>query len=135
MAVMWNDWDNVAHGGFFQGYTPVVVVLVLLQAFGGLVVAVAVKYADNILKVFATSISIILSTLCSYFVLNDQASTGPFFYLGAPLVISATVIYGKFPPTSRRSGPVLPKTYTVQYRYIQSLSNVTATTSCSSSHY
>ena len=97
LAVIWNDYDSVTQGGFFQGYTPVVVVLVLLQAFGGLVVAVAVKYADNILKVFATSISIILSTVCSYWLLNDLGSTGPFFCLGAPLVILATVIYGKFP--------------------------------------
>ena len=97
LAVIWNDYDTVARGGFFQGYTPVAVVLVLLQAFGGLVVAVAVKYADNILKVFATSISIILSTVCSYWLLNDLGSTGPFFCLGAPLVILATVIYGKFP--------------------------------------
>ena len=50
LAVMWNDLDGVVSGGFFQGYTPVVVILVLIQAFGGLVVAVAVKYADNILK-------------------------------------------------------------------------------------
>ena len=41
------------------------------QAFGGLMVAVAVKYADNILKVFATSISIIVSSIFSYLVLDD----------------------------------------------------------------
>ena len=51
LAVILNDLDSVESGGFFQGYTSIVVVLVLLQAFGGLVVAIAVKYADNILKV------------------------------------------------------------------------------------
>lgn len=51
LAVILNDLDSVVSGGFFQGYTSIVVVLVLLQAFGGLVVAIAVKYADNILKV------------------------------------------------------------------------------------
>ena len=94
MAVMWKDSEAVWKGGFFQGYTTLVVILVLIQAFGGLMVAVAVKYADNILKVFATSISIILSTVCSYFLLNDL-STGPLFLTGATCVIFATILYGK----------------------------------------
>ena len=34
-------------------------------------VAVAVKYADNILKVFATSIAIIISSVFSYLFLHD----------------------------------------------------------------
>ena len=41
------------------------------QALGGLVIAAVIKYADNILKGFATSLSIILSTLISYFWLQD----------------------------------------------------------------
>merc|ERR1712168_469860 len=49
LAVIWNDTGAVLSGGFFQGYTTVVVIVVLIQAFGGLVVAIAVKYADNIL--------------------------------------------------------------------------------------
>ncbi|PWA17367.1 hypothetical protein CCH79_00011224, partial [Gambusia affinis] len=60
---------------------------------GGLVVAVVIKYADNILKGFATSVSIIVSTLISYFLLNDFNPTGVFF-LGATLVIAATFLYG-----------------------------------------
>lgn len=42
-----------------------------LQALGGLVVAMVIKYADNILKGFATSLSIIISALISYLVLDD----------------------------------------------------------------
>jgi hypothetical protein len=36
--------------GLVQGYTPLVLVVILLQAVGGLVVAATIKYADNILK-------------------------------------------------------------------------------------
>lgn len=71
-----------------------------LQALGGLVIAVVIKYADNILKGFATSLSIILSTLISYFLLEDFNPTSMFF-LGAMLVIAATFLYGyKGKPTS-----------------------------------
>ncbi|TTJ69854.1 UDP-N-acetylglucosamine transporter [Bagarius yarrelli] len=62
-------------------------------ALGGLVIAAVIKYADNILKGFATSLSIILSTLISYFWLQDFEPTSVFF-LGAVLVIVATFLYG-----------------------------------------
>ncbi|XP_030606858.1 solute carrier family 35 member A3b isoform X1 [Archocentrus centrarchus] len=68
------------------------ILLVCLQALGGLLVAVVIKYADNILKGFATSLSIMVSTLISYFLLKDFNPTGVFF-LGAVLVIAATFLY------------------------------------------
>ena len=46
-----------------------------LQAFGGLVVAAVVKYADNILKGFATSVSIVVSSLVSFYFLGDFEPT------------------------------------------------------------
>lgn len=42
-----------------------------MQALGGLVVAAVMKYADNILKGFATSVSIVISSVVSYFFLSD----------------------------------------------------------------
>ena len=47
-----------------------------IKALGGLVIAAVIKYADNILKGFATSLSIILSSVCSYFLLRDFAPSG-----------------------------------------------------------
>ena len=48
---------------------------VLLQAGGGLLVAMVVKYADNILKGFATSLSIIISCCASYFLFGFVVSS------------------------------------------------------------
>lgn len=86
------DGQRVRQSGMFQGYSTVTCTVVALQALGGLVVAVVIKYADNILKGFATSLSIIVSTLVSYFLLEDFNPTGVFF-LGAVLVIGATFLY------------------------------------------
>ncbi|KAJ8418992.1 hypothetical protein AAFF_G00004910 [Aldrovandia affinis] len=93
MGVFVYDGDRVRESGMFQGYNRLTWIVVSLQALGGLVVAVVIKYADNILKGFATSLSIILSTLISYFWLQDFEPTSVFF-LGAMLVIAATFLYG-----------------------------------------
>lgn len=64
--------NRLCVGPFRSGLCPSVpVCLLFLQALGGLVIAAVIKYADNILKGFATSLSIILSTLISYFWLQD----------------------------------------------------------------
>jgi len=92
-AVLFSDFKAIREHGFFQGYNSVIWIVVLLQAYGGLIVGLVVKYADNILKGFATSLSIILSSLCSYFLLSDfDPSTA--FLLGALTVIGATFLYG-----------------------------------------
>ncbi|XP_064797498.1 UDP-N-acetylglucosamine transporter-like isoform X1 [Oncorhynchus masou masou] len=87
------DGERVRESGVFQGYNSLTWTVVALQALGGLVIAAVIKYADNILKGFATSLSIILSTLISYFWLKDFDPTSVFF-LGAMLVIAATFLYG-----------------------------------------
>ncbi|CAK9025953.1 UDP-N-acetylglucosamine transporter (Golgi UDP-GlcNAc transporter) (Solute carrier family 35 member A3) [Durusdinium trenchii] len=90
------DYDAVEQNGFFQGYGPPVYVVIVTQAVGGLLVAVVMKYADNILKGFATSISIILASAVST-VLFD-VSLNAMFVFGASLVICSVYLYGKFPP-------------------------------------
>lgn len=90
-----NDGTQISQKGFFFGYDSFVYFLVLLQACGGLIVAVVVKYADNILKGFATSLAIVLSCVVSIylfaFVLTVQ------FALGTVLVIISIFLYGYDP--------------------------------------
>mmetsp|Transcript_8250 Transcript_8250/g.13355 ORF Transcript_8250/g.13355 Transcript_8250/m.13355 type:complete len:336 (-) Transcript_8250:45-1052(-) len=91
-GVYTKDYTKIQQGGFFQGYNKVVYFVVLLQAGGGLMIAVVMKYADNILKGFATSISIILSSYLSS-VFFGFTITGMFLF-GATLVIGAVFLYG-----------------------------------------
>jgi len=49
LGLWWRDGDAVAERGFLFGYTGAVWCVIFNQAFGGLLVAVVVKYADNIL--------------------------------------------------------------------------------------
>ncbi|KAI9273701.1 UDP-galactose transporter [Sporodiniella umbellata] len=91
-TVMIQDGVTIVEKGFFVNYTALTWVVIGIQAIGGLIVALVVKYADNILKGFATSISIILSSLVSVWLFNFAFSGA--FVLGATLVIYATYLYG-----------------------------------------
>ncbi|XP_057685604.1 UDP-galactose translocator isoform X2 [Corythoichthys intestinalis] len=91
LALLWNDGATVANLGFFSGYTSMVWCVILNQTFGGLLVAVVVKYADNILKGFATSFSIIISTVMSIYLFDFQVDQ--LFTVGTGLVIAAVYMY------------------------------------------
>jgi len=93
IGVLFMDGDRVKEKGFFGGYTRWTVLAILLQAFGGILVAVVVKYADNILKGFATSISIILSCTISYFAFDFNITL--IFIIGCASVMYATYLYGR----------------------------------------
>ena len=50
IGVITADFESVSANGFFHGYSPIVWTVILLQALGGLVVAVVVKYAGAIIR-------------------------------------------------------------------------------------
>lgn len=85
------DWASLIDHGFFYGYNYFVIYLILLQALGGLLVAVVVKYADNILKGFATSLAIILSCILSIYLFGFRINFE--FVAGASLVIASVFLY------------------------------------------
>jgi UDP-galactose transporter len=84
--------ERVMEVGFFHGYTPIVWAVIVLHALGGLLVAVVVKYADNMMKGVATSVSIVLSAVASLFLPLSFELT-PKFVIGASLVMSASTVY------------------------------------------
>jgi UDP-sugar transporter A1/2/3 len=105
ITVYAKDAAAVSHQGFLGGYSPLVWTVVIVQAVGGLIVAVVVKYADNVLKVFATSFSIVISCVLSAIFFDFHASFA--FVIGAGLVVVATGLYSQ-PERIPRRKPVLP---------------------------
>ncbi|XP_067382795.1 UDP-galactose translocator isoform X4 [Channa argus] len=102
LGMWWNDGAAIAERGFLFGYTDMVWCVIFNQAFGGLLVAVVVKYADNILKGFATSFSIIVSTVTSIYLFGFHVDL--LFTAGAGLVIGAVYMYSlPKPPSSGTS--------------------------------
>lgn len=106
VTVLLQDGSKVKENGFFYGYDGVVMTVVLLQSFGGLLVAAVVKYADNILKGFATSVAIIVSALLAIYLFSFHP-TG-YFVVGTVLVCTATVLYARYPP-GQATVKLLPK--------------------------
>lgn len=99
-----SDWNVVTTKGLFFGYDGFVWYLVLLQAGGGLIVAMVVKYADNILKGFATSLAIIISCIASIYLFDFYLTFQ--FALGASLVILSIFLYGYVPPNPNQQSKV-----------------------------
>jgi UDP-sugar transporter A1/2/3 len=85
------DSAQISRKGFFVGYSPIVLTVITVQAVGGLIVAVVIKYADNVLKVYASSFSILLSCLISALAFDFRPNKS--FMVGASLVLVSTVMY------------------------------------------
>jgi solute carrier family 35 (UDP-sugar transporter), member A1/2/3 len=134
ITVYVKDAVAVQKEGFLGGYTGIVWTVIIVQAVGGLIVATVVKvrcpcsfefvealgphgsycnlhlflqYADNVLKVFATSFSIIISCFISAFLFDFHPTLS--FLVGASLVVTATVMYSA-PERKPRRKSILPMT-------------------------
>lgn len=91
-ACFMKDLEPIRQYGFFQGYSSLTALIIFLQAAGGLIVAIVVKYSDNIIKGFATSSGIIVSSVLSAIFMNFKISL--MFIIGSTLVVSAVFMYG-----------------------------------------
>lgn len=99
-----SDYSSLRKNGFFFGYDGFVIYVIILQAVGGLIVAMVVKYADNILKGFATSLAIIISCVASIYLFNFVLTFQ--FIIGVVLVISSVYGYNYKPPQTIAKMPV-----------------------------
>lgn len=78
--------------------------IVGLQAFGGILVAIVIRYADNIQKAFATSLSIVLCSMISVIFLGHHLPIQLVF--GSALVCAAVYLYAKASEIGQRQSKV-----------------------------
>ncbi|TFK72741.1 hypothetical protein BDN72DRAFT_762908 [Pluteus cervinus] len=106
MPIIYATPSNYSQGGIladlFRNFGLWAWATVGIQVFGGLVTAVVIKYSDNILKGFATSLSIIFSFLAS--VVLFEFTITPSFIIGASVVLVATWMYNQ-PPAQESALP------------------------------
>ncbi|KAK7467219.1 hypothetical protein VKT23_004277 [Stygiomarasmius scandens] len=79
--------------GLFSNFGVWAWATVLVQVLGGLVTAMVIKYSDNILKGFATSLSIVISFLASVALFDFRLSWT--FIIGSAIVLNATWLYNQ----------------------------------------
>lgn len=83
--------DGGGMTGFLGGWSWIAVLLSLLGAAGGLLVALSIKYGDSILKTLATTGAIILSSLLDHFLLGGPLT--PSMVIAGVQVITAICNY------------------------------------------
>ncbi|KAL5111737.1 UDP-N-acetylglucosamine transporter [Taenia crassiceps] len=89
------EGGRVSKKGFFYGFDWLVWTTVALQSAGGILVALVVKHADNILKGFACSASIVITCIVSFVFFNSSLSWT--FLFGTTCVVLAVFLYSLFP--------------------------------------
>ena len=85
IGVMFVDGEEIAHHGFFVGYNLIVWITIAVSSMGGVLVSLCVKYADNIAKSFAMSISILISLCASIWFFEFAVTTNVSVRLLIPL--------------------------------------------------
>ena len=120
-------WPSLPDEPIFAHFTASAWAVVLVQVLGGLVTAIVVKYSDNIMKGFATSIAskptqypsrlgppanhrppfglVVISFMAGVAIFHFQVTTS--FVLGSVVVIFATWLYNQPAPTPASATPRL----------------------------
>ncbi|KZS91105.1 nucleotide-sugar transporter [Sistotremastrum niveocremeum HHB9708] len=90
----------------FHDFGPWAWATVGIQVFGGLITAVVIKYSDNIMKGFATSLAIVISFVSSVILFGFPIT--PAFLAGSGTVLWATWIYNQPEVSRQESLPNIP---------------------------
>jgi UDP-sugar transporter A1/2/3 len=89
-AIM-KDFREIIQFGLFHNFSGPAYLSVFNSAIGGLIVAGVLKYADSVLKGYATAISVIFTGLLSMLIFGTEL--GIIYFLGIINVVTAVILY------------------------------------------
>lgn len=90
IAIFTYEYDAVFEKGFFHGYQGLTWLMVLNHALSGLAVSMVMKYANNIIKVYSTSVAMLITTVISIPLFGYEVSLP--FLLGGVVVACAVTL-------------------------------------------
>jgi len=85
------DSSRIIESGLFQNFNRFAALSVFNSATGGLIVAGVLKFADAVLKGYATAMSVLLTGICSMYFFGTTLSTQ--YFLGMVNVMCSIVLY------------------------------------------
>mmetsp|Transcript_15874 Transcript_15874/g.18088 ORF Transcript_15874/g.18088 Transcript_15874/m.18088 type:complete len:387 (+) Transcript_15874:178-1338(+) len=85
------DAETILTEGFFCNFNGPAFLSCLNSAIGGLIVAAVLKYADSVLKGYATAVSVVLTGVFSSYIFHTSLST--LFGMGIINVVISVVLY------------------------------------------
>lgn len=88
---IFKDFETIVTNGLFHNFNGPAFLSILNSAIGGLIVAAVLKFADAVLKGYATAISVILTGVLSMILFNTELSV--IYYLGIVNVVCAVLLY------------------------------------------
>lgn len=85
------DFSTLSHHGAFYSFDWLVLATVLFNAVGGLIIALVLTHHDNIIKIFSTSVSIVLTCILSVYLFEKHINE--FFTFGLIHVFISIYLY------------------------------------------
>ncbi|KAL3935211.1 MAG: hypothetical protein SGARI_003070 [Bacillariaceae sp.] len=85
------DFSKIIEYGLFHNFNGGAFLTVFNSAIGGLIVAGVLKYADSVLKGYATAMSVIMTGVLSMFLFGTELHT--VYFMGIVNVVVAVLLY------------------------------------------
>lgn len=80
----------------FGFQSPMTILIATASAIGGILVALVMRYADNVVKCFATAVGICVTSILSLFIFGEQATK--LLVIGTGIVIISILNFNAEPP-------------------------------------
>jgi solute carrier family 35 (UDP-sugar transporter), member A1/2/3 len=85
------DYNVIMEHGLLHNFTTGAFVSIFNSAIGGLIVASVLKYADSVLKSYATAISVVMTGVLSMFLFGTTLNS--IYAMGIVNVVCAVLLY------------------------------------------